>query len=331
MSRDSIAQTDTVIECYRRMLRIRLFEERGLELYRAGQLPGLLHLSVGQEAVAVGMTYFLEQNDMMFSTHRGHGHVIAKGGNMAGMFAELFGKESGLCKGRGGSMHMVDPSIGLLGTNGVVAGGIPIAVGAALGAQMLGDHRVTLSFFGDGAVANGAFHEALGLAGLWHLPVVFVCENNQYGLSTRFADVSPISSLLPRAASYGMQGAVVDGNDVAACLEVAAKAIDTARRGDGPTLIQADTYRWYGHNTADVAPYQSPEEKEIWRARDPLRRVREALDSKGPAVRKRLQGVDEAVATEVDLALEAARSGPEPTPEDALKYVWASDTEGGHR
>lgn len=315
-------------ECYERMYRIRHFEERSVELFRAGELPGFVHPSVGQEAVAVGMTYGLTRTDMITSTHRGHGHIIAKGGSLPGMWAELYAKETGLCKGRGGSMHIIDASVGVLGANGIVGGGIPIATGAALGAQLSADGRIAMSFFGDGAVNIGSFHEALNLAAIWKLPAVFVCENNQYAESTRFQDNVAIPDLLPRAAGFGMPGAVVDGNDIEAVLAVAQVAIERARNGGGPTLIQADTYRWYGHHMGDVAPYRTEEEVLAWKARDPLTRAEELLSQHGPLARKRIAEARDRVDREMTQAIQFARDSATPDPEHVTDYIYAATSDG---
>lgn len=325
----STSRTDdlqTLVTCYERMYRIRRFEERSVELFRAGELPGFIHPSVGQEAVPVGMTFHLTAADMITSTHRGHGHILAKGASVRGMYAELYAKETGLCRGRGGSMHIIDSSVGVLGANGIVGGGIPVAVGAALAAQHAGDDRVTVCFFGDGAVNIGSFHEALNLAAVWSLPVVFVCENNQYAESTRFLDNMAIPDLRPRAAGYGMPGVVVDGNDVEACLEVGEVAVRRARDGDGPTLVQADTYRWYGHHMGDIAPYRASEEVTTWKARDPLAAVRIKIERGGPLRRQRLAKVEAAVDDEIEDAITFARSSPDADPAHVLDHIYASSS-----
>lgn len=313
-------QLDEWLAIFRRMQLVRQFEELSVRLFRAGELPGFVHPSVGQEAVAVGMTHGLTDADMLTSTHRGHGHVLAKGLDPVGVLAELYGRETGTCRGRGGSMHVMDLDRGVLGANGIVGGGIPIAVGAALAIQIDGDDRVVVSFFGDGAVNTGSFHEALNLAGLWRLPIVFVCENNQYAESTAFKDSIPTADLLPRAAAYGMVGRVVDGNDVAACVATASEAFALARSGGGPTLIQADTYRWYGHHTGDTAPYRTDEELAMWKQRDPIARLRAALLDHGVEA-SALGGIDEEVAEQLRRAEDAARSAPDPDPAELRQGV----------
>jgi len=315
------------LEAYRRMERVRRFETKAVELFRAGELPGFIHPSVGQEATSVGMTFDLGPDDSITSTHRGHGHVISKGAALDRMFAELYGKETGFCRGRGGSMHIIDPAHGILGANGIVGAGIPIAVGAALASSLDGTDRVTVCFFGDGAVNTGAFHEALNMAGLWRLPVVFVCENNQYAESTAFRDVIPTADLRPRAASYGMPGEVIDGNDISVCLATAGAAVARAREGEGPTLVQADTYRWYGHHTGDVAPYRTAEELAEWKGRDPIERLTRALTDAGEAP-EALEAVGAEIDAEIEEAVAFARRSPDPAPDTVLESVYSAPAGG---
>jgi acetoin:2,6-dichlorophenolindophenol oxidoreductase subunit alpha len=325
-----MAEPDTalLIDSYTAMCRIRAFEEEAVRLFRNGELPGFIHPSVGQEAVPVGVCHHLDRDDMITSTHRGHGHLIAKGAPLAGMFGELMGLEGGLCRGRGGSMHIMDATVGILGANGIVGGGLPIAVGAGLASQQRGLDRVVVSFFGDGSVNTGSFHEALNLAAVWRLPVIFVCENNQYAESTAFESVLPTADLGPRAASYGMPGEVIDGNDLLDVLRAAGDAVRRARAGDGPTLIQADTYRWYGHHTGDVAPYRDPEELESWKARDPIARLAALIARRGPVARRRLAGLEEAVSQEIREAVEVARGYPPPDPATVTRDVYAREARG---
>lgn len=304
------------------MHRIREFEEEGIRLFRAGELPGFLHPSVGQEAVAVTMTHFLRAEDVVTSTHRGHGHIIAKGGELAAMYAELYGKEEGSCRGRGGSMHIMDWERGILGANGIVGGGNPIATGAGLAFALDdsgGDSNIALSFFGDGAVNQGSFHEALNLAAIWELPTIFVCENNQYAESTPFSLAVPISDLRPRGASYGMPTFVVDGNDVVACLRVAYEATARARSGKGPTLIQADTYRWYGHHLGDVAQYRTQQEIDSWKEKDPIKRLEERLREEGILDSQSADMILASVRNEIKEAVEVARNGTDPEPATATE------------
>lgn len=310
---------------YRMMQQIRRFEEKAVDLFQAGELPGFIHPSVGQEAVATGMTHELRKNDLITSTHRGHGHVIGKGASLDRMFAELYGKETGYCRGRGGSMHIMDKESGILGANGIVGGGIPMATGAALGFKIDEKDSVVVCFFGDGGVNTGSFHEALNLAGLWKLPVIYVCENNQYAESTPFEESIPIPDLEARGASYGIPTQVIDGNDIISCLEVMDDALSRARSGNGATLIQADTYRWYGHHTGDTAPYRTEEELASWKERDPIARLEEKLVDEGtlsPAdIEEILANIDE----EIEAAVAFARSSPDPRPTEVLQNVFVED------
>jgi len=287
------------------MLLIRGFEQRVSALYRDGEVPGFVHLSIGQEAAAVGACWPLRPADVITSTHRGHGHCLAKGLAPLGMFAELMGKEQGTNRGRGGSMHIADPSIGIFGANGIVAAGLPIAVGAATAAQLRADGGVAVAFFGDGAVAQGAFHEAVNLAAVWRLPVIFFCENNGY------AEFSPASTqhaapLERRAAGYGVDYVAVDGNDVAATASVMDAMAQAARDGRGPVIVEAATYRWHGHYEGDPERYRSPEEVRAWEAKDPLlvhaRRLRSA--GIGDDV---ISSLESSVTKELDVAVETAR------------------------
>ncbi len=303
--------TVDLVEMYRRMLVIRGFEQRVSALYRDGEVPGFVHLSIGQEATAVGACWPLGPADVITSTHRGHGHCLAKGLDPVGMFAELMGKDQGTNRGRGGSMHIADPKLGIFGANGIVAAGLPIAVGAATAAQLRADGSVAVAFFGDGAPAQGAFHEAMNLAAVWQVPVVFFCENNGY------AEFSPAStqhaaSLEQRAAGYGIPYVAVDGNDVAATAAVTDDAVRAARAGGGPTVVEAATYRWHGHYEGDPQRYRTAEEVQEWEARDPLlvqeRRLRDAGVGE-----TEIKLLGSSVADELDGAVEAARrlAGPD--------------------
>lgn len=261
------------VAMYRKMALIRRFEERMYELFSQGKIPGTVHPSIGQEAVAVGVCQALRPQDYVASNHRGHGHSLAKGASPERMMAELLGRATGYCQGKGGSMHVADVGQGILGANGIVGAGIPIAVGAGLSARILGEDRVAVVFFGDGGAAAGACHEGMNLAAIWKLPVVFVCENNLYSLSVPFRKVSPVAELSVRASGYAMPGVTVDGMDALAVYAAAQAAVDRARRGGGPSFIEARTYRFTGHSRGDpnYGPYRSREEWEQWRQRDPLR------------------------------------------------------------
>ncbi len=303
------------------MVRIRRFEERAIDLFMAQEMPGFLHSCIGQEAVAAGACEALRQDDYITSTHRGHGHVIAKGLRLDRMMAELFGRTTGYCKGKGGSMHIADFSLGILGANGIVGGGIPIAVGAALSAQMRGSGQVSLSFFGDGASNQGSFHEAANMASAWRLPAVFVCENNLYAVSTRQSVHMNVVDIAERSKAYGMPGAVVDGNDPLTVYDAVRDAVERARKGDGPSFIECKTYKWMGHYIGDPANYRPKEEVAEWKARDPLPRFEGLLVDTGVLTGNEARGIREAVEAELDSALEYARSSPHPRPEDALEDV----------
>ncbi|MBN9748538.1 2-oxoisovalerate dehydrogenase [Amycolatopsis sp. A1MSW2902] len=310
------SEPDTLVGMYRRMRLIRQFEDRASRLYRNNEIPGFLHLSIGQEASAVGACWPLDDRDVITSTHRGHGHCIAKGIDVEGMFAELMGKETGTCRGRGGSMHIADPRRGVFGTNGIVAAGVPIAVGAATAAQLRGDGGVALAFFGDGAVAQGMFHEAANLASVWQLPVIFFCENNKY------AEFSPSAtqtraSLADRAPGYAMDFHQVDGNDVVAVADLVARLAGDLRAGAGPVLVEAETYRWHGHYEGDPLKYRDPGELAEWKERDPLIRLAGRLRELGedPAA------VDESVEAEIDAAVQKARAASQPSPETLHHFV----------
>lgn len=305
-------------EMYRRMRLIRQFEDRASRLYRTNEIPGFLHLSIGQEASAVGACWPLDERDVVTSTHRGHGHCIAKGLDVTGMFAELMGRVTGTCHGRGGSMHIADPRQGVFGANGIVAAGLPIAVGAGTAAQLRSRGGVVLAFFGDGAVAQGMFHEAVNLAAVWGLPVIFCCENNKY------AEFAPASAqhratLADRAQGYGVQFRRVDGNDVVAVAEVVTHLVSGLRAGDGPVIVEADTYRWHGHYEGDPERYRDPAEVADWKSRDPLVRLAERLLSAGAA--ERVPEIDAEVDALIDDAVEEARAAAEPAPETLHHYV----------
>jgi 2-oxoisovalerate dehydrogenase E1 component len=302
--------TPDLVEMHRRMLLIRGFEQRVSALYRDGEVPGFVHLSIGQEASAVGACWPLDAADVITSTHRGHGHCLAKGLDPLGMFAELMARDGGTNRGRGGSMHIADPNIGIFGANGIVAAGVPIAVGAASAAQLRADGSVAVAFFGDGAVAHGAFHEALNLAAVWALPAVFFCENNGY------AEFSPAATqhaatLEQRAEGYGVGHVGVDGNDVVATAAVMADAVAFVRAGGGPVIVEAATYRWHGHYEGDPERYRSPEEVREWEERDPLIVHERRLRGAGVGDDK-IKALAATVAEQLDAAVEAARAMPQP-------------------
>ena len=310
---------------YRTMVELREFELKAYEIFRSGRMPGFIHLYVGEEAVATGVTAHLRKDDYVTSTHRGHGHALAKGISARQAMAELMGTVEGCCGGRGGSMHLYEPAVGFLGTNGVVGPGIPIAAGAALSAKLRGSGQVAVSFFGDGATNNGAFHEGLNLAAAWDLPVVFVCENNMYATETPFQKVTKNTHVASRAPAYGIPGVEVDGQDVLAVYEQAGKAIERARQGKGPTLIECLTYRWFGHHVGDPGTvYRSKEEVEAWKKRDPIQKLREQALAAHWAEEKDFAALDGEVRRLIDEAAELALSSPQPAVESALEHVFCN-------
>lgn len=308
---------------YRTMRLIRAFENKIRELHAENRLPGFMHVSIGQEAVPAGVSFHLREEDLITTTHRGHGDVIAKGAQVEAMFAELFARAEGLCHGKGGSMHVTDVSRGVLGANGIVAAGIPIAVGAALGLKQLGRDNVVVSYFGDGAIANGACHEAMNMAALWSVPVLFVRVNNKYAESTPQAHYQGIPNVVSFAESYGFPAEEVDGNDVEAVAAAAARAIDRARRGDGPTFLECLTYRHYGHNIGDPGAYRPAGEPEAWIARDPVVALRARLLEDGALSQPDLEAIDQGIDERIALAVERADALPDPPPEFALEDVYS--------
>ena len=314
---------ERLIFMYERMLMIRFFEDRVRELFASGEMPGFVHLYLGQEAVAVGACTALNDDDFITSTHRGHGHIIAKGGEMKFMMAELYGKATGYNKGKGGSMHIAWPKLGILGANGIVSGGIPIATGAAMSAKLRKSGQVVVCFFGDGASNEGTFHESLNIAGAFDLPVVYVCENNLYAVSTRQSKVRKVEDIADRAVGYGMPGLVVDGNDVIAVYEAVQEAVDRARAGEGPTLVECKTYRWRAHFEGEVDTYRPPEEVEAWLKREPIAPYRKLLVEQGVLSEAEAQAVEQDVIRELEDAIEFARISPLPEPETALQDLWA--------
>ena len=315
---------DVLIDLFTRMVRIRIFEEQAGILMESGRVPGALHLYVGQEAVAAGVMVHLADTDQITSTHRGHGHLVAKGGDFKAMFAELFGRSTGSCKGKGGSMHISDLSLGMLGANGIVGGGPPIAVGAAFADKYRGDGAVAVSFFGDGASNEGSFHEAANMAALYSLPVLFMCENNGYGEFTAQAAHQAISDIADRAVGYGMPGVVVDGMDALAVWEAAGEALDRARRGEGPTLIEAKTYRFYDHVGVKGMriPYRTEEEVEQWKGRDPIAALEARLADLGVLSVDEARVIQERTLAETAEAIAYAESSPMPTEDDLLQDVY---------
>jgi pyruvate dehydrogenase E1 component alpha subunit len=319
---------EQLLDFYQRMLLIREFELRAINERRNGLIPGFIHSCVGQEATAVGACASLDNDDVITSTHRGHGHLIAKGGEPKYMMAELAARNTGYCGGKGGSLHMTDFDLGILGANGIVAGGIPMASGAALAFKMRGESRIVLAFFGDGAVNEGAFHEAANLAGLWKLPLIFFCENNLYGEGTPQAKQAPIADLSRRAEGYGFPGVIVDGNDVLAVYEATQAAAERARADEGPTFIEGKTYRFRGHYEGDPMVYRTKEELESWRQRDPIVALRRRLVDDEVASEEELQALKAEIETTLDEAVQFAADSPQPELESALEGVY-HDTHNG--
>src|SRR5437016_4292375 len=305
-------------EMLRQMLTIRRFEERASADYLAGKIYGVVHCYIGEEAVAVGVCSALAGTDRIISTHRGHGHCIAKGADLNRMMAELYGRQTGYCKGKGGSMHIADFAIGMLGANGIVAGGISIITGAGLAAQMEGKGGVAVSFFGDGASNAGPFHECLNIAATWKLPMVYVCENNIYAANTAAAKTHALSDVAARAAGYGIPGVVVDGNDIVAVHQAASQAVDRARSGGGPTLIECKTYRWRGHTERPgQADIRDKGEVEGWVRRDPIARLERQLRDEGELDDAGLAAIEREIMTALEAAIAFAEASPFPTPEQA--------------
>jgi acetoin:2,6-dichlorophenolindophenol oxidoreductase subunit alpha len=307
---------------YRKMQEIRKFETRVVELFSGGNIPGFVHSYLGEEAVAVGVTANLRDSDYITSTHRGHGHLLAKGGHMNEMMAELYGKKTGYCKGKGGSMHIADFDLGILGANGIVGGGFNIAAGAALARRMMGKDDVTVCFFGDGASNQTTFHEGLNIASIWDLPVVFVCENNMYGISMSQERHQRVKDVSDRAVAYGIPGVTVDGNDVLAVQEAVAEAVKRARAGDGPSLIECKTYRHRGHFEGDPTVYRTDKEVKIWKEKDPVDRFAKKLVELEAADQSELEAIDKEVAQMVEEAREFAEKSDFPAPEDAVVDVF---------
>lgn len=302
---------------------IRRFEEAVDDLFARGLMHGTMHLSIGQEASATGTCFALREDDAITSTHRGHGHCIAKGADLVRMMAELLAKESGYCRGRGGSMHIADVATGNLGANGIVAGGIPIAAGAGLAYQLQGLDRVVVSFFGDGAANEGAFHEAVNLAAIWKLPVIFLCENNKYGMSFSTEKSFAIKNISERGAAYGIPGVTVDGNDVEAVNAVVADAVTRARAGEGPTLVESLTYRWKGHSKSDKNLYRTKEEISDWRDLDPILRFETTVVERGVLDQAGVEEIRARATQDIRNAVRTANAAPDASPDDLLAGVFA--------
>jgi len=314
---------EVIVEIYRKMLEIRLFEEKVFELYGQNLVPGTIHLYTGQEAVAVGVCANLRKDDYIVSTHRGHGHCIAKGARLDKTMAEILGKKTGYCKGKGGSMHIADFRIGMLGATAVVGAGIPIATGAGLSIKLRGTDQVTACFFGEGASNQGTFHESINMAAVWNLPVLFICENNLYAMGTRQTQAMRIKDVARRAVAYGIPGVSVDGNDVLAIYETAQEAVKRARNGDGPTLMECKTYRHKGHSRWDPATYRSKKEVEVWLRKDPILRLKRRLLDHGDISDAETKQIEKEVSDAIETAVEFAINSPHPASEEALEGVYA--------
>ena len=310
-------------EMYTIMVKIRFFEERAITEYRKG-LPGFVHPSIGQEATPAGVCAFLREDDYTITTHRGHGDIIAKGAQLDRMMAELFARKSGYCKGKGGSMHIADVSRNILGATGIVGDGLPIAAGVGAALKMQGKDSVMVAFFGDGSTNSGAFHEGIGLAAAWSLPVLFVCQNNGYQQSTPSRDYTRLTDIADRAKGYGVPGISVDGNDAVAVAEVAREAIEKCRKGEGPIFIVANTYRTVGHHMGDPGTsYRPKEEVEEWKKKDPIKRLRQQMVQNKMATDAELDEIEQNVLRELDEAVKFAQESPMPTPEEALEDIYA--------
>jgi len=318
-------EKEVLLEMYTKMLTIRRFEERMVEEQNDGSLPGGVHTYIGEEAVAVGICAHLRPDDYITSTHRGHGHIIAKGGDTRRMMAELFGRRTGYCKGKGGSMHIADFSLGILGANGIVGGGLPTAAGAGLAAQLRGSDQVCVCFFGDGAANQGTFHEAVNLSAIWELPVIWVCENNLYAVTTPALKVISVEDIADRAAGFGIPGMAVDGQDIMAVYEATEEAVKRAREGGGPTLMECKTYRFMGHMGGKemLASYRTQEELDEWLKRDPITLFEEDLVRTGAMTKAYAAELDEKIKADMDKAVKFAEESPWPEPEEALDDVYA--------
>jgi pyruvate dehydrogenase E1 component alpha subunit len=316
---------DTLLEMFYLMVKIRRVEERLLELFAQGKIPGFIHVGIGQEAVPVGVCSCLKPGDFISSTHRGHGHALAKGVDLKRFMAEIFGRRDGYCRGRGGSMHVASKELGLIGSNGIVGGGIPISLGTAFASVYKGNDRVTVSFFGDGASNEGTFHESLNLASLWDLPIVFCCENNEWAEFTPKRVHMRIEKISERAVSYGIPGVTVDGDDVLSVQEEAERAIARARKGEGPTLLECKTHRWFGHFAGDAQKYRSPNEIEEAKGFDPIPRFQKTLFKLKTLKPEDVERLELKVRSEIDEAVAFALNSPIPADESLLEDVYSTD------
>lgn len=314
---------ERLITLYRKMFEIRSFEEKVFELYAQNLVPGTIHLYVGEEAVAVGVCSNLTKDDYITSTHRGHGHCIAKGADPKKIMAEILGKKTGYCKGKGGSMHIANFDVGMLGATAVVGAGLPIAMGAGLSIKLRGNDSVVACFFGDGASNQGTFHEALNMAAIWKIPVIFICENNLYAMGTRQSNVMLLEDIANRAVAYGIPGVTVDGNDVLAVYGAVHEAVERARKDEGPTLVECKTYRHMGHSRIDPAKYRPQEEVEEWLRKDPIEQLKRKLMETEVMTEAEIQQVERDVSEEIEEAVKYAMDSSYPAPEEALEDVYA--------
>jgi acetoin:2,6-dichlorophenolindophenol oxidoreductase subunit alpha len=316
-------ETETIINMLKTMVKIRFFEERIVRLFQSGELPGWLHTYVGEEAVATGVCLNLNKDDYITSTHRGHGHCIAKGVAIKNMMAELYGKKTGCCKGRGGSMHIADYSQGVLGANGIVGGGIPIATGAAFGCKYLGNKRIVVSFFGDGAADEGSFHESLNIASIWNLPIVYLCENNCYAETNPVSKHCNIKNISQRAKAYDIKGITINGMDVLEVYNTLNEIVGDVRNGKGPYLVEVKTYRFRGHYEGDPEVYRTVEEVKEWRKQDPISKIEEKIIDEKILTTSGILDIKNSVNKEIDEAIDFARNSAAPLPEEALDYVFS--------
>ena len=317
--------TDIALDLYRTMVRIRAFEEKLYYLFSTREMPGSMHQYNGMEAVAAGVCAHLDKDDYVTSTHRGHGHCIAKGADVNKVMAEMFAKSTGCCRGMGGSMHIADFSVGMLGANAIVGAGIPIAVGAGWTCLYKKSGKVSVAFFGDGAANEGAFHEAVNLAAVWKLPVLFVCENNLYGFSTHYKRTMLLDNIADRASAYGIPGSTVDGMDVRKVYEAAGGFVDRARAGEGPAILECKTYRYRGHSRFEPANYRPKGEVEEWKKRDPIESWGNAVVSEYKIRQERLEQIDGEAEEEMDRAVAFSEESPDPGPEEYKKYIYAEE------
>ncbi len=325
--RESI-KNNTLIDIYDKMLKIRAFENMAKDNFAEGKIPGFVHLYIGEEAISSAVCENLTDADYITSTHRGHGHIIAKGGELKYMTAELFGKATGYCKGKGGSMHIADATKGILGANGIVGAGHDIALGAGMSAQYRGTDQVCVCFFGDDSTNQGTFHESLNMASVWKLPIVYVCENNGYGISTSQKRHQNIKDISVRAKAYNMPGVTVDGNDAVAIYKAASEAIQRARKGEGPTLIECKTYRQRGHFEGDPAPYKPKEEQEAWIKKDPIPRFEKYLLENRVLSEDKIDKMKKSVDEQIKEAVDFAMNSPEPELNSVFEDVYSDIKEG---